>query len=154
LRVNRLLGEYRIPKDSAAGRRYLEGQLEARRQSESEADYRLIRRGWCFGEEAFRKELLQQMADRRGAEHYGEDRLETEAERAERIIHEELKRRKWTDADLGKRAKGDRFKVKIAARLRGETVVTVKWITERLQMGTTGYVNNRLYRWRKGTLGE
>jgi hypothetical protein len=33
-------------------------------------------------------------------------------------------------------------------------VVTVKWITERLQMGTTGYVNNRLYRWRKGTLGE
>ena len=45
LRVNRLLGEYRIPQDSAVGRRYLEEQLEARRQSESEADYRLIRRG-------------------------------------------------------------------------------------------------------------
>jgi len=154
LRVNRLLGEYRIPQDSVAGRRYLEGQLEARRESESEADYRLIRRGWCYGAEAFRKDLLQQMAERRGAEHYGEDRQETEAERAERIVHEELKRRKWTNADLAKRAKGDRSKVKIAARLREETVVTVKWIAERLQMGTTGYVNNRLYRWRKGTLRE
>ena|SRR5436190_2082373 len=102
----------------------------------------------------FGKNCLQQMAGQRGAEHYGEDRQETEAERAERIVHEELKRRKWTDAELAKRAKGDRSKVKIAARLREETVVTVKWIAERLQMGTTGYVNNRQYRWRKGVLRE
>src|SRR3989449_5289240 len=52
LRVNRLLGADRVPQDSAAGRRFLEGQLEARRQSEAEADYRLIRRGWCYGEKA------------------------------------------------------------------------------------------------------
>ena len=65
-----------------------------------------------------------------------------------------MKRRKWTDAELAKRAKGDRSKVKIAARLREETVVTVKWIAERLQMGTTGYVNNQLYRWRKGVQRE
>ena len=65
----------------------------------------------------------------------------------------ELKRIKWDEAELAVRAKGDLMKVKLAARLRAETLVTVSWITRRLQMGTAGYVNNRLYRWRKGTLG-
>lgn len=153
LRVERLLGEYRIGQDSAAGRRYLEQQLDERRRSESEADYKAIRRGWCFGEKTFRKELLEQMGKQLGAEHYGEERLETELEKAERIIREELKRHKWKEGDLEERAKGELIKVKIAGRLREETVVTVKWIAERLRMGTAGYVNNRLYRWRKGILG-
>ena len=69
LRVDRLLGEYRIAQDSAAGRRVLEQTLETRRQSEARADYKAIRRGWCLGEETFRKELLAQMTERRGAEH-------------------------------------------------------------------------------------
>jgi len=34
LRVDRLLGEYRVPKDSAAGRRYFAEAMEARRQGE------------------------------------------------------------------------------------------------------------------------
>jgi hypothetical protein len=37
-------------------------------------------------------------------------------------------------------------KVKLAARLREETTMTVAWIAERLRMGTAGYVNNCLYR--------
>ena len=71
---------------------------------------------------------------------------------AERIVHAELQRRRWQETDLAKRAKGDVGKVKIAGRLRAETVMTVKWIAERLQMGRAGYVNNRLYHWRNGTL--
>jgi REP element-mobilizing transposase RayT len=63
-----------------------------------------------------------------------------------------LKTRRWRESDLAKRAKGDLGKVQIAGRLRVETLVTVKWIAARLGMGTAGYVNNRLYRWRKGTL--
>jgi hypothetical protein len=78
--------------------------------------------------------------------------LETDVEKAERVLREELKARRWQEADLAKRAKGDLDKVKIAARLREETLVTVKWIAARLGMGTAGYVNNRLYRWRKGML--
>ena len=116
------------------------------------ADYQAIRRGWCLGEETFRKELLAQMTERRGAEHYGAERLEMDVAKAERILREELKRRRWQEADLAKRAKGDLGKVQIAGRLREETLVTVKWIAARLEMGTAGYVNNRLYRWRKGTL--
>jgi hypothetical protein len=43
-------------------------------------------------------------------------------------------------------------KVKLAARLREKTTMTVAWIAERLWMGTAGHVNNRLYRMRKGLL--
>ena len=92
------------------------------------------------------------MAERIGAEHYGAERLETVEAEAERILREELNRRRWQEAGLMKRAKGDPGKVQIAARLRAETTVTVKWIAARLAMGTASYVNNRLYRWRKGTL--
>ena len=72
-------------------------------------------------------------------------------EKAERILREELQRR-WQEADLAKRANGNLGKVQIAGRLREEMLVTVQWIAARMGMGTAGYVNNRLYRWRKGTL--
>jgi hypothetical protein len=36
-------------------------------------------------------------------------------------------------------------KVRIAARLRKETTVTLKWIAQRLHMGTWTHVSNRLY---------
>ncbi len=54
LRVDRLLGERGIPKDSAAGRAEFGRQMERRRQEEAAADYRSIRRGWCLGNEEFR----------------------------------------------------------------------------------------------------
>jgi len=149
LRVDRLLGENRIPLDSAAGRRQLEGVLEARRAEETGTDYKLVRRGWCLGPDSFREEMLGQMKERVGAEHYGAERQETAEAEAEGIVREELKRRRWREEDLGRRAKGDAVKVALAARLRAETVMTVKWIAERLQMGAPGYVNHLLYRQRK-----
>ena len=92
------------------------------------------------------------MTGRLGAEHYGEERLETEMKKAERIVGEEMRQLGWKEEDLVGRAKGDFGKVRMAARLRQETMVTVKWIANRLGMGSAGYVNNRLYRWRKGIL--
>jgi len=146
LRVDRLLGEYRIGQDRAAGRRRLEAALEKRRADEAGADYRKLRRGWCLGTVSFRKALLEQMKDRLGAEHYGSERRETVEAHAERIVKEELKRRRWGEQELRERAKGDAGKVGMALRLRAETAVTVKWIAERLQMGAPGYVNHLLYR--------
>ena len=102
-----------------------------------------------MGDEAFRKELLGQMKERLGAEHYGAERQETAEAQAEGIVTEELKRRHWREEDLGRRAKGDAGKVALAARLRAETMMAVKWIAERLQMGAPGYVNHLLYRRRK-----
>ena len=123
--------------------------LEERRAQETGADYKRLRRGWCLGTDSFRKELLGQMKERLGAEHYGAERQETAEAQAEGIVTEELKRRRWREEDLGRRAKGDAGKVELAARLRVETVMTVKWIAERLQMGAPGYVNHLLYHRRK-----
>ena len=58
LRVDRLLGEYGIPKDSPAGRQQLERVLEERRGAEEGGEFKAIRRGWCLGEGQFRKESL------------------------------------------------------------------------------------------------
>src|SRR6202012_346624 len=111
LRVDRLLGEYRIPKDSPAGRKHLEEMLEIRRADEAGMDYKPLRRGWCLGPDTFRKELLEQMQERVGAEHYGAERHETTEARAENLLQSELKRRKWQVGDLSRRLKGDRGKV-------------------------------------------
>jgi putative transposase len=149
VRVDRVLGEMGIPKDSAAGRRELERLMEGRRGAEEGGSYEPIRRGWFFGQEALKKELLGQMKERLGPEHYGVERGETGEVRAEGIVAKELKRRGWREEDLGRRAKGDAGKVALAARLRAQTVVTVKWIAERLEMGAPGYVHHLLYRRRK-----
>jgi len=59
------------------------------------------------------------------SEHYGAKRAESAQEKAERIIAAEIKRRGWTEAELHKRPKGDPTKVKLAQRLRAETVQSV-----------------------------
>jgi len=71
LRVERLLGEYGIAKDSVARRRDLERALETRRGAEEGGEFKAVRRGWCLGEETFRQELLAQISERLGTEHYG-----------------------------------------------------------------------------------
>ena len=149
LRVDRLLGEYRIPKDSAAGRRHLETELESRCGSESGDEFKALRRGWYLGDDSFRKELLDQMNEGMGAEHYGAERRETVEAHAEGIVLEEFKRRRWKESELERRAKGDPEKLAVAERLRQETAVTMKWIAARLQMGTPSHVNHLLYQKRK-----
>jgi REP element-mobilizing transposase RayT len=142
LRVDRLLGEMGIPKDSKAGRRELARRMEQRLEAAKPGQYKTLRRGWCFGDKAFRKELLGQMADRVGESHYGAERQESGEAKAEQIVAEELKRRKWDEAELVKRRKGDPEKVKMALRLRRESIMTLKWIAQRLHMGSWTHVSN------------
>jgi hypothetical protein len=47
--VDRLLGEWGIPKDSPAGRQRLERALEERRGLAEGEELKPIRRGWCLG---------------------------------------------------------------------------------------------------------
>ncbi len=149
LRVDRLLGEYRVPKDSAAGRRYFAEALEARRQGENQHEFKAVRRGWCLGDKTFRQELLAQMGERRGAHHFGEECYESDLAKAERIVADALRRRGWSEAELRERAKGDKGKVVLAGRLRRETTMTLKWVAERLVMGSWSNVSNRLAAARK-----
>jgi REP element-mobilizing transposase RayT len=154
LQVRRLLGEHGIPCDSKEGRREFGRRMELRRQTEDgPGQFKTVRRGWCLGDKAFRKELLAQMKEQMGEHHYGEERAETEQEQAEGMVREGLKRLGWKEADLEARRKGDREKLKLAVRLRVETTVTVKWIAERLRMGTWTHLNHLLYWHRRKTLG-
>ena len=133
-----------IPKDSKAGREYFQKQMEERRRQQDPGQHKALRRGWCLGDRTFRKELLAQMAERVGESHYGAERQESGEEKAERIVAEELRRRRWRETDLERRRKGDAQKVQMAARLRRESIMTLKWIARRLHMGSWTHVSNCL----------
>ena len=60
-------------------------------------------------------------------------------------MHDELKSLAWSPKDLRTRRKGDADKVRIARRLRAETTMPLKWIAERLQMGSWTHAANRIY---------
>jgi hypothetical protein len=90
LRVARLLGERRIPKDSEAGRRQFELAMEQRRGEETGQAWKGLRRGWCFGDPAFRRELLAQMREQVEALPFGEQRQESAEDKANRMVAQAL----------------------------------------------------------------
>ena len=144
--MERLLGEYHLPKDSAAGRRRLEEALEQRRGAEDGQEYKASRRGWFVGDDALKKELLAQMSEKAGESHYGEELRESAEAKAERIVAGEMERLGWNEEELKRRRKGDRGKARLARRLRHETMVSMWWIAERLRMGSVSMVAHCLRR--------
>jgi hypothetical protein len=118
--------------------------MEARRGAELDAEWKAVRRGWCLGGKEFRSSLLEQMRDRTGPNHGGEERRAGEEAWAEQVLAEQLKEKGWTAADLAQRRKGDAQKLKMARRLRQETTMTLTWIASRLSMGAAGSLANLL----------
>lgn len=145
LEVRRVLGELGIPQDSAAGRRQFGRRMEARRHEADPREWKRMQRGWCLGDEEFRRELLGQMSQPVGEHHYGPERRESAEQRAERIVREALRQAGLKEQTLGQLPKAAPAKLAVARRLRAETTVPLKWIATRLQMGTWTYLNNRLY---------
>ncbi len=147
LRVDRLLGEHGIGQDTAAGRQQFERQMEGRRlEEEDEEALKALRRGWCLGSQEFRQRMLELMEGKLGDNHAGELRRETAEQKANRIIGEELARRGWQESDLAGRHRSDPGKLAIAARIRKETTLPVKWIAARVQIGTTKGAKSVLHR--------
>lgn len=145
LRVERLLGDHGIARDSPSGRAMFEQRMEERRRAGDQPEaWAAVRRGWCLGEEAFRKELLAQVSEQRGAHHYGAELQEGEEEKAERMVRAQLARWQWSKEDLAGRAKTDRRKARLARRLRRETTMTLAWIAGRLRMGSVNTLKNTL----------
>jgi len=145
LRVDRVLGEQGIGRDTAAGRQEFAQRMELRRAEKEPEEYERLRRGWCLGSEAFRQELLAAAEGRVGANHYGAERQESGEGKAERLVAEGLKQLGWDEAELGLRRKGDKAKVKLARRLRAQTTMTLAWIAQRLRMGSWTYTANLIY---------
>ena len=101
-------------------------------------------RAYCLMRNHFRQKLLAAAVERVGPSHYGAQRQETGVQKAERIVKEEIGRLGWDDDELRARRKGHRAKVMLARRLRRETTMSLKWIAQRLQMGSWTYVSNLL----------
>ena len=138
-----------LPQDSGAARRQFELRMEEQRAPEAGEDSKSVRRGWCLGEESFRQQLLAQMDGRMGEHHYGAERQESAEGKAERLVRDGMKKAGWMEDDLLLGRKSDPVKIKLAARLRQETTMPLKWIAQRLQMGAWTHLNKRLYEHRK-----
>lgn len=150
IRVDRLLGEHGIGRDTAVGRQAFERQMESRRLAEtSPEDLEALRKGWCFGSHEFREQMLEKMETNLSDNHAGEIRQESAQAKAERIIKEELKRLGCIEGELLIRRKSDPDKLTVAARLRRETTMTLKSIAERMHLGSSKSANARLHEWMK-----
>ena len=151
MRVDRLLGEHGIGRDSPAGREEFERQMERRRLEEvDEESLKEFRRGWCLGSEAFRREMLEQMEGKLGDNHPGQLRRESGEAKAQRIIVEELARLGWSQADLARRRKSDPAKLALAARLRNETTLSIREIATRVHLGKPKGAKSNLHKWMRG----
>lgn len=145
LRVDRLIGEKGIPRDTPAGRRAFSRRMQARLLEEGDRSEDHLKRGaWFVGDDEFRKELLAQMEGRAGPSHYGREIGEMIEEKAQRLVREGLARLGRKEQDLQSLPKGDPAKVELARRLREQTTVTLQWVADRLKMGTAGYVYHLL----------
>ena len=140
LRVDRLLGEWGIPKDSPAGREVFNQQMERRRWEDSPEDWRQLECGWYLGSEEFRRELLEQVHTAPGPSHFGEAVHEAVEVRAERLIAQALERLGWTELDLAIRPKGHSAKLELAHQLRAQMTLSVAWVAQRLSMGSRAHL--------------
>ncbi len=68
-------------------------------------------------------------------------------QKANRIICAEMSRLGWTESELACRLKNDPGKLGLAARVRKETTLPIKWIAQRLQMGTAKSLEPMLLDW-------
>jgi hypothetical protein len=60
-------------------------------------------------------------------------------------MRQEMGRLGWDEAALRQMGTGDERKVRVAAQLRKDTTMSLKWIAQHLEMGSWAYVSNLLH---------
>ena len=144
-----LMGEKGVQTDNMPGRHRFELLMEDRKLQElagSLPDYEAIRKGWFYGEEANRRELLGKLdaaADENEAQS-GVIFRESQRMKATDLLKELLRREKLSVSHLKQMRKGDPVKIKLAAEIRKRTTMSLKWTAEHLHMGSLTYVSNLL----------
>jgi REP element-mobilizing transposase RayT len=147
LYVDRLLEGMGLA-DSSEGREVYRGYVESRmlEMELSSAPWKIdkqwdyIRRGWCFGGQVFRLEMLDRMdgaleAKRRDSFSGDDVRRHDEIE-AERLVGLGMNSLALKESDLEQLKKSAPEKYAIAWLIRKHTSVRTGWIKERLKMGT------------------
>jgi putative transposase len=144
LRVDRVLGEHGIQTDNVRGRKEFSRRMETQRQEASALEWNILRKGWRVGAEDFLSRLTEQFRMETAEHHNAQVRQETEAEKAQRLINQQLCAVGWDRARLRSERKGHPLKVKIARQLRDQSTMTTKWIAAELSMGSWTYLNRLL----------
>jgi putative transposase len=141
LRVDRLLGEHGLQRDTAAARREFERRMAYARAEAALADQEAMRSGWKIGAEDFSDWLADKLARRGRKGERARERSETDQARAEAIVAKALEAIRWREINLATTPKGHHAKVTIARQLRSETPMSRQWIAQRLTMGSPSYVS-------------
>jgi len=147
LSVDRLLGCMGV-EDDRSGRNFLRSTMKKRvlevagsdHPMEVDAEWRKIRRGWCFGSEAFRDEMVDKLDSvigikgKRDSFDGAQSRLHDERA-ALRLLEKGLESLNLNQADLPGMRKSCLEKCALAWLLRKNTCVTNEWIKKALCMG-------------------
>ena len=146
LRVDRLLGEHgmALEADAPEMRWQFARRIEAQRtgrDAPTEQTLAELRRGWRLGAEDFLDRLSAKLARRGRPAEAARQRQETDERLAERLIRERLAADGWSEVRLRSSAKGDPWKVSLAAELRRKTPMPRTWIARRLQIGSASYLS-------------
>jgi REP element-mobilizing transposase RayT len=144
LERGRVLGALRLgPEDRRGYASYVEGRvLELGRpaaKKELEAQWHALRRGWYVGGEPFgaklREKLDRLLRGLRRESHSGPGKREHGERAAEQLLQQGLAKLGLSAAELegGRRVTPE--KAALAAWLREQTTVSLRWLAERLAMG-------------------
>lgn len=144
--VERVMGELGL-EDSRSGRMRFMAHMKRRvleirhaeKPWEADEQWQKIRRGWHFGGEAFKSEMLERVSDilihDSGTPFGGELIQEHDEHRAEKLVKDGMGQLGISDSDLSGMPGCSPEKYALAWLVRRKTSVKVTWIKERLQMG-------------------
>lgn len=144
--VQRVLGELGL-EDSRSGRMRFARRMESRvlgiRHAQkpwlAEEQWSKIRRGWHWGGEAFKSEMLDRLSNvlaRDKGTPFGGDVIRAHDERrAEQLLKDGMARLNLGDSDLPDMPGCSPEKYVLAWLVRRKTSVKVEWIKKRLRMG-------------------
>lgn len=125
--------------DRASARMALRENLELRAREDGKRGgidkemLKALRRGWYFGSEDFRADLLDRLAGG-NAKAVGMARMHDERE-AERLVKEGLAILDLSEIDLSKTPKGSAAKIALAKFIRSRTMISNSWLSLNLHMG-------------------
>jgi len=153
--VERILGALNL-MDDAEGRTLYETYLQKRvleiacskNPAEFDERWKQIRRGWCLGGEAFRKEmegLVDQRLETYDRRSYSGKEVEKHDELAAmRLLEQGLRSCGLQAEELESLRKGDDRKKALAWLIRKNTSVRNDWICERLHMGRSSNLSRHV----------
>jgi REP element-mobilizing transposase RayT len=140
LRVDRLLGENGLQKDTARARRAFERLMTQAQLDAAGLEGDVFRRGWKVGAQDFSDWLKDQLTRKSQRKKVRAERSKSDADLAEEMVQKALEKVRWREIDLALTPKSHSVKAKIAVQLRTNTPMTRQWIANRLKIGSSSYL--------------